>query len=366
MSIHKRKRKSGTKYIAVIYTPAGKQITKTFARKVDAERWEIEQKQKLYSSPIRDKETMLVKSNTKLSAFCDEWIREYATHNKTASSLRRDKQIVRNQIVPHLGNLCLNEVTQLLIERWKFALKSKAALSPKTCNNCLTLLNKILGDACRWKYVDVNEAKYVPKFRIQKREPRFWNDDEARRFMDFVLANFPHFYPVFALALYTGLRKGEIRGLKWDCVDLNRRVIVIKRIYCDVEKRIVDRTKGKKDRLVPINEALFRVLIQERFKSEFVVPVFDWLHPHRLMAKLCRKSEVTPIRFHDLRHTFASLLVMRGKPLYEVQKLLGHASYSTTEQYAHLAPGYLTGATDGLNFEVEGPLADVVKLPVST
>ncbi len=366
MSIHKRVMKSGVRYLASILTPNRKQISKTFKRKIDAENWELEQKHVLQAAPISVRQTILENSNTTLKQFCEHWLEHYAVKHKTQSSVKLDRQIIANQIVPVFGRLRLNELSQEAIEKWLNDLKEKSGLAPKTCNNCLHLFRKILNDACRWKYLERNETQYISGFKLQKREATFWTRDEVLKFMEFVLATQPEIYPVFVVALNTGMRRGEIRALKWDCVDLNRRVILVKRLYCHVEKRIIDRTKGKKDRIVPINQTLFDVLVEQKNKpecSEYVVPVFDWSHSYRVIARLSKRAGVSLIRFHDLRHTFASNLVMQGKPLYDVQKLLGHSTSAMTERYAHLSPNYLSGATECLDFapNVGGKVLSLVK-----
>ncbi len=112
MSIHKRNTKSGIRYIAVISLSNGKQISKTFKRKVDAEAWEMEQKQKLISTPPTIKNKIVENSNKKLAVFCEDWLVNYAIHNKTVSSVLRDRQIIKNQIDPYLGRYRLNELSQ--------------------------------------------------------------------------------------------------------------------------------------------------------------------------------------------------------------------------------------------------------------
>jgi integrase len=366
MSIHKINRKTGIRYIAHVCTPNRKQVTKTFKRKFDAERWELEQKHLLQAAPIGIRQTILENSNTTLKAFCEQWLEQYAVKNKTQSSVKLDRQIIANQIVPVLGRFRLNELSQEGIEKWLCNLKDKSNLAPKTCNNCLHLLKKILTDACRWKYLERNETQYITGFKMQKREATFWTRDEVMKVFEFILAKQPELYPVFVIALNTGMRRGEIQALKWDCVDLNRKMILVKRIYCHVEKRIIDRTKGKKDRVVPINQMLFDVLVEQKNKlecKEFVAPRFDWSHAYRVVARLCKQAGVAAIRFHDLRHTFASNLVMQGKPLYDVQKLLGHSTSAMTERYAHLSPNYLNGVTECLNFapSSEGKVVRMVR-----
>jgi len=355
MSIHRRKRAKGSAYIAVVAGPMGKQRTKTFERRADAELWEREQYHLQKADPART--ATLDHAKRTVKELCEHWLEAYARKHKTASSVRRDEQFIRNQIVPIIGSVRLGDLQHVVVERWLTTIRFELELAPKTANNCLNLLKKILNDAMRWRWVIQNEARSVQTFRLQKRDAKFWTMAEAVKFMTFIQEERPELHTVFALALYAGLRKGEIQGLGWDSVDLERRRIVVKRIFCSVENKIVERTKGRKDRWVPINDALAAALIEARAKGggDMTAPIFDWLHPHRLMARLCNAAGVGSIRFHDLRHTFASHLVMAGRPLYEVQHLLGHANYSTTEKYAHLAPGYLAGATDCLDFNLPKP-----------
>lgn len=354
MPIYKRNKKTGIRYFAVLEVAPGKQVSKTCKRKIDAETWLIEQKQLLFTAPPTNKSAVLENSNKTLKVFCQEWLQNYAMKNKAMSSVRLDSGIIKNQIDPILGRFRLNELTQEVIEKWLYHLRDQMGLAPKTCNDCFHLLKKILNDACRWRHLSNNEMRYLSAFKLQKRVPTFWTQEEAAKFLSYVVMFHEDLYPVYALALYTGLRRGEIQALKWDCVDLNRRALIVKRIYCAVEKKIIDRTKGKRDRAVPINQALFDMLSKQINKSgcsELVVPQFDWAHAYRTTARLCKKAGVASIRFHDLRHTFASNLVMQGRTLYDVQKLLGHSTSAMTEKYAHLSPEYLIGATDCLNFE---------------
>ncbi len=348
MSIHKRERKKGIVYLAVIPTIMGKQITKTFRRKIDAEMWEREQLQLFRSDP--QKILTFERSNMPLAEFCQLWLTKYAEIRKAASSVRRDKQIINFHIVPYLGKIRLVDLTHEHVEFW-FNDLGASKQSPKSCNHHLGLLKKILNDAVAWRYVSRNEAKHVKALKLQKTEPKFWTREESVKFLTYIQDTRPEWFPVFAIALYTGMRKGEIRALKWDCVDLERKVIVVKRTYCEIQQKIVERTKGKTDRWIPINESLMQVLIAQRNKdTELVITGYPFAHSSRHMSGLCKKVGISVIRFHDLRHTFASNLVMSGKPLYEVQKLLGHANYSMTERYAHLSPEYLKGATDSLDF----------------
>ena len=128
MSIHKRVRKSGTRYLVVVYGLNGKQMSKTFKRKIDAVRWETEQKQLINRYPDHWTEILMQKANLRLAEYCQEWVTEYATPNKTPSSVRRDKQMIKNQIVPYLGRFRLNELSQKVVESWKNSLQNRQSI----------------------------------------------------------------------------------------------------------------------------------------------------------------------------------------------------------------------------------------------
>jgi len=143
--------------------------------------------------------------------------------------------------------------------------------------------------------------------------------------------------PIVVTALHTGMRKGELLGLIWDLVDMTHGFIRLKQ------------TKNGKARALPFNETLWSLFSGLRTRHD--VPwVFhdaegrrhnDTRHP---FEEACEVAGLTDFHFHDLRHTFASWLMMRGVPLATVSNLLGHTSPTMTLRYAHLSPKHLTSA----------------------
>lgn len=154
------------------------------------------------------------------------------------------------------------------------------------------------------------------------------------------------------LALNTGARVGEIVALQNQDVQLEKRRIHIWRTYEQETRRIVERTKGKSDRWLGINEELYRALELHQSRSKFrkptdlVVcredgaPLEEWIIRNR-HYKVCERAGIKTIRFHDLRHTYASHYVMSGGSLADLQSLMGHSSGEMTRKYAHLTPGHL-------------------------
>src|SRR4030095_4252105 len=147
----------------------------------------------------------------------------------------------------------------------------------------------------------------------------------------------PHLYRIVVVALYTGARRGEVRGLTWERVDFARGVLLF------------SHTKSGRRREVPMNDAVYRALAEiPAPKREG--PVFRrrdgaaWGSIRTAFERAVAIAKLDDFRFHDLRHTCASWLVMAGRNLKEVQELLGHKTFAMTLRYAHRAPGRLRDA----------------------
>ena len=282
------------------------------------------------------------------------WLITYASERKAASSIKRDHGILKNYLLPKFGKLEIGEFTTGGVEFWITNLVAKKRLSKKSANDVLVVLNKILNDAVRWNFLAANQLSRVAKFSIGERDFLFWKLSEVKKFLGYFLEH-PHppriFWPA-ALALYTGLRRGEIQALRWEDINERLGLITIKRSYCRVSKVFKEETKSKKIRYVPVCSALQGVLgrLRKMSDSELVTPFFNSDCFRKEFIRMCREAKVPIIRFHDLRHTFASNFIMGGGNIYDLQKILGHSTIQVTERYAHLTQDHLTGKTEVLGF----------------
>jgi len=283
------------------------------------------------------------------------WLLTYAPAYKAASSIKRDEGMLRQYILPSFGQMGLEQVKARNAEIWLLAMRDQAGLSPKSCNEVLGLFSKLYNDACRWGFVNFNPIASVRKFRLPEQDFQFWSKEEVQHFLGYCqhYEKCPRIYVAVVLALYTGMRRGEIIALRWDAINWESKFITVKRAYCRTEKRVLEQTKSKKIRYIPICSALRTYL--EEFKELTLLSgnVCPPIHPdcfHKEFKKLARAAKVTPIRFHDLRHTFASNFLMGGGNIYDLQKILGHSTIQVTERYAHLTPGHLMGKTEVLGF----------------
>jgi integrase len=153
-----------------------------------------------------------------------------------------------------------------------------------------------------------------------------------------------HLSPMVLLSLNSGLRQGELFSLTWEQIDLDRKTLTV----------LASHSKGNATRTVPLNAEAFAVLQAIRpddarglvFRSPVTGARFD--NVKKAWAEVTKAAKLPDLRWHDLRHDFASQLVMRGVPLYTVQKLLGHSTPKMTMRYARLAPEQLADAVDKL------------------
>jgi len=286
-------------------------------------------------------------------------------------SLADDESILRAHLSPTFDGIKLKDISTEMVDRFVAA---RRHLDPKTVNNHLTLLRTMMNVA-----LDLGWLAHAPRFKKPKvLTPGFSylrNEHEITRFLDCASrteGEQPH--ALFAFAIYTGMRAGELAGLQWSDIDVSKRLITVQRSFDGP-------TKSGAVRYVPILDVLVPILHRWRaqqsstfvFTSRNGTPlapssrVFQEVL-HRVLAAapfptIVKKGKQKPyIVFHDLRHTFASLWVSRGGDLFKLQRILGHASQTMTQRYAHLAPSAF-GAELGL---FSAPSAKVLKLPDTT
>ena len=259
-----------------------------------------------------------------------------------------DESILRCHLLTAFGGCPLRELGVERIDRFRGRL---GHLSPKTVSNILTLLGTMLRLARDLEWIDRLPRIDKPKVRSGA-EDYSWlrSAGEIERLLRAARDYGEHAFVLYATAVYTGLRQGELAALAWDRVDLERRLITVDRSFKGP-------TKGGRVRYVPILDVLLPVLRAWRLLgggSGLVFPnergrmqtpgarIFkDRFHRVLDAAGFERPvvgRQVHYIRFHDLRHTFASHWVMRGGDLFKLQKILGHKSIEMTLRYAHLCP----------------------------
>jgi integrase len=278
-----------------------------------------------------------------LNDFHERWIRDYCLANRHKPSGIAHKQLMlKAHLLPTLGDRRLDEIGARDIQEIKTRLADR---EPKTVNNVLVVLSKLLHVAKDWG--ELAEAPAVPLLRVERKEKAFLSIETYNKLLGGAADVSPACLALILLAGDAGLRRGEIFALRWSDIDLQRRFIVVQRSRVGKE---TGSTKGNASRHVPMTRTLGDVLEQLTRHGVLVLP--------KMTAKKCAdmvraaeaKAELPETgRLHVLRHTYASHAAMAGQSLYHLQSALGHQDHATTQGYAHLAPDALLGLADAVD-----------------
>ncbi len=273
-----------------------------------------------------------------------EFLKEYRKYigaNKSEGSIKGQETALKS-IEPLFSHLQLKQVTTGAVQRFvdqrlQDKKRNGKPLRPSSINRELMCLSAIFREAVKRGYLERNPCRGIKQLPEQNIVVRYLSDDEEKQLL---AACSERMKPIVLCGLHTGMRRGEILGLKWEDVDLDQGLLRVRL------------TKNKKTRYIPINPVV-RELLKSLPRWDDGPHVFANPDTHQRWHDVkvawqytVRRSKVKNFRFHDLRHTFASRLVQKGVPLQVVQELLGHGSIIMTQRYAHLAPGDLRRAVD--------------------
>ncbi|MBI2071322.1 MAG: tyrosine-type recombinase/integrase [Elusimicrobia bacterium] len=271
--------------------------------------------------PQRQKETI------SFAEMCGLYWELYAKHKRGAinsRSLRNARHYIQ-RITVAFGDKKLDAVktTDVL----SYLTKLREHNSPATFNRHLAIIKSVFNRAIEWgKFMGPNPAVKIKKLQENNKRLRYLSKEEIPRLLE---SCHPRLFPLLACALWTGMRRGEILDLKWENVDLERRLLYVLE------------SKSGKAREIPIAPTLARVFVSMGPKTMgpvFHVPI---IMIARYFDQALTRAGIRDFRFHDLRHTFASHFIMKTQDLPALQKILGHASPMMTQRYAHLATGHL-------------------------
>lgn len=281
---------------------------------------------------------------------CDYWLEHRAPRKR---SQKDDESIIRVHLRPAFSRLRLANIGVADVDTF---VATRCHLDPKTVANLLTLLVAMLNYAKDLGWLLVVPRIRKPKVRFNEHDFQFLRTtDEIRRCLEAAQVEGPMAVAMYAMAIYTGLRAGELAELTWDLISFDKRLITVQGSFGGP-------TKGGDTRYVPILDPLLPILRAWRLQNplKIVFPNVDG-NKHGPSARIFqeifhraldradfpkvqrRGKERRYIVFHDLRHTFASHWVMNGGDIFKLQRILGHKSVAMTMRYAHLAPDAFSG-----------------------
>lgn len=279
-------------------------------------------------------------------AFAEMWHRDYCKVEKAESQWLDDLQIIRNHLLPAFAPLKIASLTKHDLAQLRGNLKKAGGRSNKTINNITGLARKMMETAVDWELIRANPFAGIKPLPRMELPVNFWTIEQRERFLRFCRRTDEAFADVVEFACHTGLRQGEISGLTRGAIDFDRRVVVVKRGYSYKLHKELDYTKTKRWREIEMNEVVQRICLKFRLMPASTrVFTANLHHSAEKLRRIAKAAEVPEIRFHDLRHGFASHLAMAGVSLQKIQRLLGHSSAKQTEAYAHLLPDATAGLT---------------------
>lgn len=253
-----------------------------------------------------------------------------------------DECNLRVHLLPRFGKKHLDEITrQDIVRMHSDRLASGAA--PGSANRLLIMMRYIYNLALKWEVpgLSKNPTKGVPMFEENNKIERFLTEDEARRLYEAVCRSDNKMLRfIVPMLLLTGARKREVLDAKWEDFDIARRIWRI------------PTTKAGTIRHVPLSDSAIQLLaeIPDDNLHGYVFANPETGQPYKGLYSawdVSRKRAGLPeVRMHDLRHSFASMLVNNGRTLYEVQNILGHTQVKTTQRYSHLSNDTLVQAAN--------------------
>ena len=251
------------------------------------------------------------------------------------------------RIEPFFRYMPLARITANRLEDFKLGL-IRSNLAPKSINICMNLLKAILDKAVKWDMLNKNPYNLEP-LKVPKRDDDYawWDDVKYIRLFLEEARKSTKYYPIYVLALETGMRQGEILALSKSDVDLENGRIRIRRSW-GTKTKIMGPTKGGRIRFVDFNPeswlaTILRNAISQSVHEEFIFTTSsgEMIGQTEIAGKtfnnIMERAGVPKIRFHDLRHTFATWYMIKTDNIRHLQQLLGHATVATTEKYLHVS-----------------------------
>jgi len=307
--------------------------------------------------------------------YLERWLADYARVNVAAKTFERYEGIIRRHLIPNLGGYPISKLQPLHIqEYYSRALQSgrldkrPGNLSPTTVLHHHRVLREALGQAVRWQIIPRNPADAVEPPRPARKEMRVLTAEQIDRLLETAKGT-PLYMPIL-LAAATGMRRGEILGLRWQDVDLNAATVSVCRTLEITKGRMAFKEpKSAKSRRVitlpafavealrchRIEQAEHRLRVGPAYEDQGLVCATERGTPmifnfERDYLALLNKANIPRVRFHDLRHSHATLLLAQGVHPKIVSERLGHSAVGITlDTYSHVLPAMQKEAAEKID-----------------
>jgi integrase len=341
--------KTNDRWMAQLSLPNGKRRSKSGKTQKQVRDWLIKQRSQV-------KDGLYVEDDKiTLGEFIDRYMNDVAIHNLRPTTLQTHLSLIRNHINPELGRIRMSVLRPDHVQRF-YSKKLKSGLSKRTVQYLHTIIHKVLNQAMKWGLVIRNVSDLVDAPSPKRKAFKTWDTSQVKLFLEKVSDH--RWYPIYIIAIYCGMRKGEILGLHRDDIDLDAGIIQVRHTlqYVVGKGLLISEPKTEKAK---------RPITIPPSAVEELKPFVEGIKDNQLLFTTSTRNPISPrnvirhfksviieaglpnIRFHDLRHTHASLLLEAGVHPKVVQERLGHSQISLTlDTYSHTIPSMQKDASE--------------------
>lgn len=280
-----------------------------------------------------------------LDAFMEDHYFPHAKLHKR--SWRRDDQLFRLRIKAQFGVMALSAINRRDVQAFQNGLL-KEGLSPASADHHVKLMRRVLNLAVQWEYLEKNPLKAIELYMVDNQVENYLDEEQLARLVDVLQTDENrNVCMIIMFLISTGARLNEALTATWKNINIEG----------GVWKVDASLSKSKKSRSIPLNDSALWVLeqLESKERSQYLFPSpakaaekkdEPYTTITRAWYRLRKVAKIPNVRLHDLRHSFASLLVSGGRSLYEVQQILGHSDPKVTMRYAHLSAKALQEAAN--------------------
>ena len=318
--------------------------------------------------------------------FMAQWLEDHVKATNAPLTYRGYEQTTRMYIIPRLGQIPLERLSGRDVQRClNQALKD--GLSPTSVKNINATLKTALSTGKRWGYVERNAAKDATPPKQVRFRSQALTAEQADRLLEVIKGH--RYEAIIVVALMMGLRRGEVAGLRWSAIDFTHGILHVRNALQRITGggvQLSDVKSKESHRHSPMPGLCVAALLRRRqmqdkekraagekwkqdsdfvFTSRYGARIIPE-EPIRELKKALQLAQLPDMRFHDLRHSTASLLIAKGVTLKHVQEILGHSNFQiTADLYTHLLPSQLRDAMQTMNDIFEKPVVAPVVAPTT-
>jgi integrase len=306
-----------------------------------------------------------------LAEFMELWLTQYAKARMRPTTFASRKQILESRILPQIGHLKLDKMTPLMVTKFMNRLLADN-LSPSYVVTITNILRSAFKQAVKWQMLKTNIMDSVDSPKIEQTEIQTLSLDEGRQLLDYTRTQEQFAHIAIVLAFYCGMRRGETLGLRWSDVDFDRGQLSVVQTLSRIQKGglVFQEPKTKSGRRlidvpsIAMDELRKHRMFQLKYKMQYGEAFHDQdlvcsnsngspFDPRNLIRcydRAIQRSGVKKIRFHDLRHTHATIMLQLGEHPKVVSERLGHSRVQITlDTYSHVTPTMQKEAADRFN-----------------